>query len=117
MLYSRFSLVICFIHSISGVYTSIPISQLIPPLPLSPLVSVYLFSTSVSLFLFFNYYLNFIYFWAVLDLYCCVGFSLVAVSRSYSLVVARGLLTAVAFLVAAHGLESTQALAVAVPRL
>ena len=46
-----------------------------------------------------------------------MGFSLVAVSRSYSLVVARGLLTAVAFLVAAHGLESTQALAVAVPRL
>ena len=32
-LYSRFSLVIYFIHSINSVYTSIPISQFIPPTP------------------------------------------------------------------------------------
>ena len=32
MVYSRFSLVIYFIHSISDVYMSIPISQLIPPI-------------------------------------------------------------------------------------
>ena len=30
-LYSRFSLVICFIYSINSVYMSIPISQFIPP--------------------------------------------------------------------------------------
>ena len=72
----------------------------------------------LSLFLFFKYYyLNFIYFLAVLDLYCCVGFSLVAASRSYSLLSVCGLLTGVASLVAVHGLESTQALEVAVPRL
>ena len=34
-LYSRFLLVICFIHI--SVYMSIPISQFIPPPPLSPL--------------------------------------------------------------------------------
>ena len=48
MLHSRFSLVICFIHSC--VYVSIPISQFTPP-PLPPLVSISLRSTSVSLFL------------------------------------------------------------------
>ena len=118
MLYSRVSLVIYFIHSINGVYTSIPISQFIPPLPLSPLVSVHLFFMSVSLFLFFKYYyLNFIYFLAVLGLYCYVGFSLVAASRSYSLLSVCGLLTEVASLVAVHGLQNTQALVVAVPRL
>ena len=35
VLYSRFSLVIYFMHSINSVYMSIPISQFIPP-PLSP---------------------------------------------------------------------------------
>ena len=51
-LYSRFLLVIYFIHI--SVYMSIPISQFIPPPPpppFSPLVSIRLFSTSVSLFL------------------------------------------------------------------
>ena len=53
-LYSRFLLVIHFIHI--SVYLSIPIAQFItPPSPSShcfpPLVSICLFSTSVSLFL------------------------------------------------------------------
>ena len=51
-LYSRFLLVIYFIHI--SVYMSIPISQFIPPPPPSqfpPLASLRLFSTSVSLFL------------------------------------------------------------------
>ena len=53
MLYSRFSLVIYFIHHINSVYMSVPISQFIPsPLPL--LVSIHLFSKSVSLFLLAN---------------------------------------------------------------
>ena len=43
-LYSRFSLVIYFIHSINSVCMSIPISQFIPS-PLSPLVSIHLFSS------------------------------------------------------------------------
>ena len=48
---------------------------------------------------------NFIYlFLAVPGLYCCSGFSLVVASRAYSLVAVRGLLTAVASLVAEHGL-------------
>ena len=50
--YSRFLLVIYFIHI--SVYMSLPISQFIPPTPpstpLSPLVFIHLFSTSVSLF-------------------------------------------------------------------
>ena len=50
MLYSRFSLVIYFIHI--SVYMSIPISQFIPPPPpFPPLVSICLFSMSMSLFL------------------------------------------------------------------
>ena len=53
-IYSRFSLVTYFTYfnSITRVYVSMSISQLIPP-PVSPLVSgiVLLFSTSVSLFL------------------------------------------------------------------
>ena len=54
-LYSRFLLVIHFIHI--SVYMPIPISQFIPlppPIPcptFPPLVSIHLFSTSVSLFL------------------------------------------------------------------
>ena len=51
--YSRFLLVIYFIHI--SVYMSIPISQfilpLLPPCHFPPLVSIRLFSTSVSLFL------------------------------------------------------------------
>ena len=53
LLYSRFLLVIHFIHI--SVYMSIPISQFITPPPLPhhfpPLVSIRLFSTSGSLFL------------------------------------------------------------------
>ena len=41
-----------------------------------------------------------------LGLCCCLGFSHVAVNRDYSLVVARGLLTAVTSLIAVHGLNS-----------
>ena len=53
-LYSRFLLVIYFIHI--SVYMSIPISQFITPPPpapcyFPPLVSIHLFPTSVSLFL------------------------------------------------------------------
>ena len=52
-LYSRFLLVIHFIHI--SVYMSIPISQFIPPPHhhhhFPPLVSIHLFSASVSLFL------------------------------------------------------------------
>ena len=52
-LYSRFLLIIYFIHI--SVYMSIPISQFIPaprtPPCFPPLVSICLFSTSVSLFL------------------------------------------------------------------
>ena len=52
-LYSRFLLVIYFIHI--SVYMSIPISQFIPTPPPSPcfppLVSIHLFSTSVTLLL------------------------------------------------------------------
>ena len=52
-LYSRFLLVIHFVHI--SVYMSIPISQFIPPpphpTPLYPLVSIRLFSTSMSPFL------------------------------------------------------------------
>ena len=43
-------------------------------------------------------------FLAVLDLSCCAGFSLVAVSRGYSLVAVRGLLIVVASLVPRMGL-------------
>ena len=41
---------------------------------------------------------------AVLNLHSCVGFSLVAASRGYSLVAVRRLLMVVASLVAQHGL-------------
>ena len=47
VLYSRFSLAVCFIQS-CWIHISIPISQFIPSL--FPLVSIYLFSISVSLF-------------------------------------------------------------------
>ena len=49
VLYSRFSLVISFIHS--NVYVSIPTSQFTHPRPFHPLVSIHLFSMSVSVFL------------------------------------------------------------------
>ena len=43
-------------------------------------------------------------FMAVLGLCCCMGFSLIATDRVYSLVAVSGLLTAVASLVAEHRL-------------
>ena len=43
-------------------------------------------------------------FMAALGLHCCVGFSLVAVSGDYSLVVVCRLVLAMASLVAEHGL-------------
>ena len=50
-------------------------------------------------------HLKFIHlFWAVLGLHCCMGFSLVASSVGYSLVVTCGLLIAVVFLVVECGL-------------
>ena len=59
----------------------------------------------------------FLYFLAVLDLCCCAGFSLVAASRGYSPGVMRGLFTAVASLVAEHGLQGPRASVVVAPRL
>ena len=48
---------------------------------------------------------NFIYlFLAVLGLHCCMGFSLVAVSRGYSVVAMHRLLTVLASLVSEHRL-------------
>ena len=55
-----------------------------------------------------NFFLSYL-FMAVLGLCCCVGFSLVAVSWVYTLVIVHGLLVAVVSLVAelgAHGLGS-----------
>ena len=53
---------------------------------------------------FFPLILFFFFFVAVLGLSCCAELSLVGTSRGYSLVVAHGLLIAVASLVAEHGL-------------
>ena len=55
---------------------------------------------ALLLFFFFNLN-NFIYsfyFLAVLGLHCCVGFSLVATSKGYSLTEVRGFLSAVSSL-------------------
>ena len=41
----------------------------------------------------------------VLDVYCCIGFSLVVGTRGYPLVVVFGLLIVVASLVVEHGLQ------------
>ena len=60
--------------------------------------------------------LVYLFIMALLGLCCCMGFSLVVVSRGY-FVSGCGLLTAVAFLVAEHKLWSTQASVVAVPGL
>ena len=60
-------------------------------------------STLGITFLFFTVLLI-ISFWAGLGLHCCAGFSLVAASRGYSLVVVRGLLIAVGSFVQKHRL-------------
>ena len=63
------------------------------------------------------FFKNFTYlFLAVLGLRCCVGFSLVAVSASYSLVVVHGLLIAVASLVGGLALEHVGSVVVALRR-
>ena len=53
----------------------------------------------------------------MLGLHCCVGFSLVVVSKGYSVVVVHGLLIAVVSLVVEHGLWEARALLVAAHRL
>ena len=53
---------------------------------------------------FFNEVLNNLFIWAVLGLHCSVSFSLVAVSRGYSVVVVHGLLIVVASLAVEHRL-------------
>ena len=83
-------------------------------------------SAPASFFKFFFVYFSvivvrlsycFLPFLAVLGLCCCMGFSLVASSRSYSLVVVCGLLIAVASLVAEHRLYDERASVVAAPGL
>ena len=54
---------------------------------------------------------------AVLCICCCVGFSLVAASRGYSLAVGHGLLLVVASLVAERGLKGKQTSAAVAPGL
>ena len=62
-------------------------------------------TTFLELLAFFCFFKqNFYLFLAVLGLFCCVGFSLVAASGGYSLVAVLRLLIAVASLVAEHGL-------------
>ena len=53
---------------------------------------------------FFNIILFIYFILALLGLHCCVSFSLVVVSRGYSLVVVCGLLITMASLVAEYGL-------------
>ena len=57
---------------------------------------------STSFFFFFSF--SFTYFFAVLGLCCCMDFSLAAASRGYPPAAVHRLLTAVASLVADHGL-------------
>ena len=62
---------------------------------------IYLFEGKFS----FNFFLNlYIYLLAVLALYCCTGFSLVAAIMDYSLDVVLRRLIVVTSLVAEHGL-------------
>ena len=62
-------------------------------------------TTLLSFSFFFNKFIYFIYlFLTALGLCCCEGFSLVAARRGLLFVVMRGLLIAVASLVADHGL-------------
>ena len=58
---------------------------------------------------------SFYLFLAALGLCCCVGFSLVVVSRGYSIVVVRQLLILVASLVVEQGLKGARASVVASP--
>ena len=60
---------------------------------------------------------NHLFIVAVLGLHGCAGFSLLVVSGGYPLVAVRGILTAVASLVAEQGLQGPRASAVAAPRL
>ena len=53
----------------------------------------------------------------MLSLGCCASFSLVVVSRGYSLAAVHGLLIVMASLTAGHGLSGMQASVVEAPRL
>ena len=53
----------------------------------------------------------------MLGLCCCMGFSVVAESRGYSLAAVRGPLIAVASLVAEHGLQGAWASGAVPPEL
>ena len=64
--------------------------------------SVHLHVGVCTLFLVCFFILFLFIYMAVLGFHCCKGLSLVAVSRGDSLIVVRGLLTAVASLVAEH---------------
>ena len=71
----------------------------------------------MNAYLFLNTFYLFIYFWLCWVFVAGCRLSLVAVSRGYSLVGKHRLLTAVASLVAEHGLEGSQASVTVVPRL
>ena len=58
-----------------------------------------------------------IYFLTVMSVGCCVGFSLVVVSRGCGPVTVRGLFTAVASAVTEHGLSGARASAAVAPGL
>ena len=60
---------------------------------------LYSFSNNIVCFLFFLFLILINFFSAVLDLCCCVGFSLSVMSRGYFLVMVRGLLIATVLLV------------------
>ena len=64
--------------------------------------SVHLHVGACTLFLVCFFILFLFIYMAVLGFHCCKGLSVVAVSRGDSLIVVRGLLTAVASLVAEH---------------
>ena len=55
-------------------------------------------------FYLFHYSILFIYLLAVLGLHCCMGFSLAAVSRGYSVFVVCGFLIVLASFIMDHGL-------------
>ena len=71
----------------------------------------------VIVMVFFKNNLKTLFILAMLGLHCCAGFPLVVVSRGYSLVAELGLLIAVAYLVAGHGLLGMQASAFVISRL
>ena len=69
MLYSRFLLVIYFLHSIKSVYMPVPISQFIPP-PLFP--PWYPYIGSLYLCLYFCFVNKIVYGCTTLNVHCLV---------------------------------------------